>query len=118
MKNILIPILALCATAAFADVTTEKTTTTTADGASSTTTTTTTGSGTITEYTPGTTFTVKESTGPVQYHYGKSVEYITRSGKHLSDDEVRTRIKVGVPVHVHYGREGERRVINRVTIDD
>ena len=82
------------------------------------TTTTTTGTGTITEYAPGTTFIVKETSGPVTYGYGKTVTYVTRSGKTLSDEDVRTRIKVGAPVTVHYVRDGEHRVINRVVIDD
>lgn len=109
MKKILIPILAVFSAAAIAaDV--EKTTTTT--------TTTTTGAGTITEYSPGTSFVVKESSGPVTYRYGKSVTYVTKSGKKLSDEDVKTRIKVGIPVHVHYNTEGEHRVINRVELDE
>ena len=122
MKKILIPLLALCATAVIAadpgDKTTTSTTTSNGDGTSTTRTTTTTSDGTITEYAPGQTFTIKESSGPVQYHYGKSVTYETRKGKHLTEEEVHTRIKVGVPVHVHYDRDGDRRVISRVIIDD
>ena len=82
------------------------------------TTTTTTGTGVIEEYTPGTTFVVKEKTGPVKYRYGKKVTYVTKSGKTLSDEEVRTRIRIGSPVSVHYDTEGEARVINKVEIDD
>src|SRR3954451_22506589 len=89
-----------------------------ADVTTSTTTTTTSGSGTLTEYSPGKTFIVKESSGPVTYHYGKDVTYVTKKGKTLSDDEVRTRIKVGSPVTYHYSTEGDNRVIDRVEIDD
>jgi hypothetical protein len=89
---------------------TEKTTTTT--------TTTTTGAGTITEYSPGSTFVVKETSGPVSYRYGDKVTYVTRSGKTLTDDEVRARVKVGIPVNVHFSAEGKDRIINRVEIDD
>lgn len=89
---------------------------------SSTTTTTTTSptiaTGTITEYAPGERFIVKESSGPVTYHYGKDVTYVTRKGVRLSDDEVRTRIRVGAPVHVHYSTEGSDRVISRVEVED
>jgi hypothetical protein len=85
---------------------------------STTTTTTTTGAGTIEEYTPGSAFVVKEKSGPVKYRYGKKVTYVTKSGKTLSDDEVKTRVKVGTPVHVHYDADGDARVINRVEIDD
>ena len=89
---------------------TEKTTTTT--------TTTTTGAGTITEYSPGSTFVVKETSGPVSYRYGDKVTYVTRSGKTLTDDEVRTRVKVGIPVNVRFSTEGEDRIIDRIEIDD
>jgi len=106
MKKLLIPILALCASAAIAADVTETTTTTTI------------GDGTISEYSPGKTFIVKEKSGPVTYRYGKTVTYVTRKGKVLTDDDVRTRIKVGIPVHVHYATEGENRVINRVEVDD
>jgi hypothetical protein len=107
MKKLLLPLLALCASAAIA-----------ADVAETTTTTTTTyGDGTISEYVPGKTFIVKEKSGPVTYHYGKKVAYVTKSGKVLTEDDVRTRIKVGIPVHVHYGTEGENRVIDRVEVD-
>ncbi len=83
-----------------------------------TTTTTTTSNGTLTEYTPGTTFVIKETTGPMKYTYGKTVTYVTKSGKVLKDDEVRTRVKLGSPVSVQYVRTGEDRVISRVVIDD
>jgi hypothetical protein len=82
------------------------------------TTTTTTSNGTLSEFTPGTTFVVKETTGPVNYRYGKTITYVTKSGKTLSDDEVRTRIRVGAPVRIQYGTEGDVRVVNRVEIDD
>src|SRR5687767_5240180 len=81
-------------------------------------TTTTTSTGTLHEYTPGTTFVVKESTGPVKYRYSKKVTYVTKSGKTLTEDDVRIRIKVGVPVSVHYAPEGDERLVNRVEIDD
>ena len=82
------------------------------------TTTTTTSTGTITEFVPGTTFIVKESTGPMKYRYGKKVTYVTKSGKILTDADVKTRIKVGAPVSVHYATEGDARVISKVEIDD
>lgn len=84
----------------------------------STTTKTTTSTGTISEYTPGKTFIVEETSGPMTYRYGKTVTYVTKKGKTLTDDEVETRIKVGAPVSVHYATESDYRVINRVEIDD
>ena len=61
--------------------------TATADDKKTTTTTTTTyGSGTITEYTPGSTFVLKEESGPVTYKYGDSVTYVTKSGTVLTEE--------------------------------
>ena len=74
--------------------------------------------GTLTTYTPGSAFVVKESSGPVTYSYGDSVTYVTKSGKTLTDADVKTRIKVGIPVSVGYATVGDRRVISRVEIDD
>jgi hypothetical protein len=83
-----------------------------------TTTKTTTSTGTIAEYVPGTTFVVKETSGPVTYRYGNTVTYVTKSGKEIPEAELKTRIKVGSPVSVHYATEGENRVVNKIVIDD
>lgn len=98
--------------------TTEKKTTTQADGSSTTTTKTTTSTGTLTEYTPGTTFVLKETSGPVTYSYGDKVTYVTKSGKVVTEDMVKTRVKVGIPVSVQYTADGDRRMITRVVIED
>jgi hypothetical protein len=85
-----------------------------------TSTTTTTGTeetGTITEYTPGSAIVLKETKGPVRYRFGKTVTYVTRSGKVLDEKSVRTRIKVGVPVRVHYMGTGENRVVDRIILE-
>lgn len=83
-----------------------------------TTTKTTTSTGTLTEYVPGTTFIVKENSGPVTYKYGKTVTYVTKSGKEIPEAELKTRVKVGNPVSVHYATEGDTRIVNKVVIDD
>ena len=83
-----------------------------------TTTTTTEGSGTITEFTPGTTIVLKESSGPKHYRFGKTVTYVTRSGRTLDEETVKTRIKVGVPVRVHYLGEGDNMLVDRVILDE
>ena len=83
-----------------------------------TTTTTTEGGGTITTYTPGTSIVLKETSGPRTYHFGKTVTYVTKSGRTLDEDTVRTRVKVGVPVHVHYVREGDNMMVDRVILDE
>src|SRR5205814_4380051 len=80
---------------------------------STTTTTTTTGSGTITEFSPGSTIVLKESSGPRTYHLGKEVTYVTRSGKVIDADTVQIRIKVGIPVHVEYSGQGDNLMVNR-----
>ena len=85
---------------------------------STTTTTTTTSDGTITEYTPGSVITLKETSGPRRYRFGKTVTYVTKSGKTLDEETVKTRIKVGIPVHVHYTGEGENMMVDRVILDE
>jgi hypothetical protein len=74
--------------------------------------------GTITEFTPGSTIVLKETTGSRTYHFGKTVTYVTKSGRTLDEDAVRTKIKAGVPVHVHYVGEGDKMVVDRVILDE
>ena len=107
-KAILSLVLATAAPFAWAQV--SQTTT-------STTTTTTEGTGTITEYSPGSTIVLKETAGPRNYHFGKKVVYVTRSGKELDETTVRERVKVGVPVRVHYTGEGDNILVDRVIVD-
>jgi hypothetical protein len=83
-----------------------------------TTTTTTEGNGTITEFTPGSTIVLKETSGPRHYRFGKKVVWVTRSGKTLDEATVKTRIRVGVPVRVHYMGEGEAMMVDRVVLDE
>ena len=83
-----------------------------------TTTTTTEGNGTITEYTPGSAIVLKETSGPRRYRFGKTVTYVTRSGKTLDEETVRTRVKVGVPVRVHYVGTGDNVMVDRVILDE
>jgi hypothetical protein len=83
-----------------------------------TTTTTTESDGTITEYSPGSVIVLKETSGPRRYRFGKTVTYVTKSGKTLDEATVKTRIKVGIPVHVHYTGEGENLLVDRVIVDE
>jgi hypothetical protein len=83
-----------------------------------TTTTTTEGNGTITEYSPGSTIVLRETSGPRTYHFGKTVTYVTRTGKVLDEDTVRTRVKVGIPVRVHYVGTGDNVMVDRVILDE
>src|SRR6202022_527267 len=82
------------------------------------TTTTTEGSGPITTFTPGSTIVLKESAGPKSYRFGKKVVYVTRSGKELDEATVRTRVRVGVPVRVHYIGEGDNMLVDRGILDE
>ncbi len=73
--------------------------------------------GTITQYTPGSAIVLKETSGPVHYRFGKTVTYVTRSGKVLDQNTVKTRVKVGVPVRVHYAGTGQNKVVDRVILE-
>ena len=83
-----------------------------------TTTTTTEANGTITEYTPGSAIVLRETTGPMRYRFGKTVTYVTRSGRVLDEQMVRTKIKVGVPVQVHFTGTGANRMVDRVILEE
>jgi hypothetical protein len=108
MKKVLLSIaLAVVAPFAWAQVSETTTTTTTTEG-----------SGTITEYTPGSTIVLRESSGPRTYRFGKTVTYVTRSGRVLDEDTVRTRVKVGIPVRVHYVGTGDAVMVDRVILDE
>ena len=106
-KLILSMALAVAAPFAWAQVSETTTTTTTTEG-----------SGTITEFAPGSAIVLKESAGPRHYRFGKKVVYVTRSGKELDETTVRTRIKVGVPVRVHFVGEGDNVMVDRVILDE
>jgi len=108
MKKLLLSIALACvAPFAWGQVSETTTTTTTTDA-----------NGTITEFSPGSTIVLKESAGPVHYRFGKTVTYVTRSGKILDEDTVRTRVKVGVPVRVHYMGTGDAMMVDRVILDE
>ena len=59
----------------------------------STTTTTSEETGTITQYTPGSAIVLKETSG--HYRFGNRVTYVTRSGKVLDQNTVRTKNQGG-----------------------
>src|SRR6516165_527341 len=108
MKKILLSItFAFVAPFAWAQISETTTTTTTTDA-----------NGTITEYTPGTAIVLRETSGPVRYRFGKTVTYVARGGRVLDADTVRTKIKVGVPVRVHYTGTGDTMMVDRVIVDE
>jgi len=59
-----------------------------------------------------------QTSGPRTYRFGKTVTYVTRSGKTLDEDTVRTRVKVGIPVQVHYVGTGDNIMVDRVILDE
>jgi len=108
MKKVILSMaLAVAAPFAWAQVSESTTTTTT----------TTEGTGTITEFSPGSTIVLKETSGPRHYRFGKKVTYVNRSGRELDEHAVRAKIKVGVPVRVHYIGEGDNVMVDRVVLD-
>jgi hypothetical protein len=82
------------------------------------TTSTTEATGTITEYTPGSAIVLRENSGPVNYRFGKTVMYVTRSGRVLDEATVKSKIRVGVPVRVHYAGTGTNIVVDRVILEE
>ena len=108
MKRLLLS-MAVAAAAPFAWAQVSETTTTT---------TTTESGGTITEFTPGSAIVLNETNGPRRYRFGDTVTYVTKSGETLDEDAVRTRIKVGVPVHVHFVGTGDDVMVDRVILDE
>ena len=107
MKKVILSIaLAVAAPFAWAQVSETTTTTTTTEA-----------NGTITEFAPGSAIVLKESAGPRHYRFGKTVTYVTRSGKPLDEATVRTKVRVGAPVRVHYVTEGNDMLVDRVILD-
>lgn len=109
-----------CATAFVVTVsqaqTSSTTTTTTAGGTTeSTTTTTTEAAGTITEYTPGSSIVLSTGAGePTHYRFSKTVTYVTPSGKVIES----SRVKKNAKVRVHYMKEGDDMMVDRVIVED
>ena len=97
---------------------TSSTTTSTTDpvtGSSSTTTTTTDATGTITDFEPDATRVLSTDTGsPAHYKFAKTVQYVTPDGKVVE----KTKIKKNSKVRVHYTREGDDMLVDRVVVLD
>jgi endonuclease YncB( thermonuclease family) len=93
------------------------TTTTTAPVASTSTTETTTTytDGTVSTFTPGKTIVVRREgvTDPISYTLGKTVRYVTRTGKEIKENMIRP----GARVKVYYSGPENTRVVERVVVD-
>jgi len=112
------PLLTVICAVAFAAIaataqTSSTTTTTTQQGDTTTTASTTENVGTISEFTPGSTIVLNTGTGePVHYKLGKTVTYINAKGKEIKADRIRKDRKV----RVHYTKEGNDMVVDKVTV--
>ena len=119
MKKLILGIsfaLALTGSLAHAQTTSSTTSTTTSDGVNSRTddhdhqST-----GTITEYSPGTSFVLNTGSGdPVHYQFSKSVTYVTPDGKVIEASKVRKDSQV----RVHYVKEGGEMLVDKVIVQD
>jgi hypothetical protein len=94
---------------------TTTTTTGTADTTAATTTTTTESTGTVTEFSPGSSLVLSTGAGePVHYRFSKNVTYVTPDGKVIEASKVRKNSKV----RVHYMKEGGDMVVDKVIVTD
>ena len=94
---------------------TSSTSTTTSTGGTDTTSTTTTteSSGTVTEFSPGSSLVLSTGTGePVHYRFSKSVTYVTPDGKVVEASKIRKDSKV----RVHYIKEGNDMLVDKVIV--
>ena len=116
MKKTMITVAcALVAPLAFAQTSTTTTeeTTTTQPATTRETTTTTYSSGTVTTYEPGKTIVVKSPEGPVSFALGTAANVIDGAGKIVT-----APLRAGQKVRVYYNGTGEKRVVNRVIVED
>ena len=116
-KPIITIACALIAPLAFAQTSTTTTeeSTTTAPGAATTTTSesTTYSAGTVTTYEPGKTVVVKSEQGPVSFALGTAARIVDGAGKIVT-----APIRAGQKVRVYYTGTGEKRVVDRVIVED
>src|SRR6266404_595026 len=113
-KSILTMACALIAPLAFAQTsttTTEQTTTTAP--ATTTETTTTYSAGTVTTYEPGKTIVVKSEQGPVSFALGTAARIVDGAGRIVT-----APLRSGQKVKVYYTGNGEKRVVERVLVED
>jgi len=115
MKKMIIG-LACAAIAPFAFAQTSTTTTeqtTTAPATTTTTESTTYSAGTVTTYTPGKTIVVKSEEGPVSFALGTAARIVNGAGL-----VVTAPLRAGQKVRVYYTGPTEKRVVERVIVED
>lgn len=104
---------ALIGSLAYGQTSSSSTVATGTNGTTETTTTTTESTGTVTEFTPGRVFTLKtEAAEPVHYKFAKTVTYVTADGKVIEASRIRKDSKV----HVHYLKEGDDMLVDKVIV--
>ena len=116
MKRIMIALAcAVIAPIAFAQTSTSTTerTTTTAPDTATTTETTTYSAGTVTTYEPGKTIVVRSAEGPVSFALGTAARIVNGAGT-----VVTAPLRAGQKVRVYYTGTGEKRVVERVLVED
>ena len=116
MKKIIITVAcALVAPLAFAQTSTTTTeqTTSTQPATTTETTTTTYSSGTVTTYEPGKTIVVKSPEGPVSFALGTAARVVDGAGKIVT-----APLRAGQKVRVYYTGPTEKRVVERVVVED
>ena len=116
MKRMIVSLAcALIAPLAFAQTSTTTTETTRTNPASGTTTETTTtySSGTVTTYEPGKTIVVKSEEGPLSFALGTAARIVDATGK-----VVTAPLRAGQKVRVYYTGPTEKRVVERVVVDE
>ena len=114
-KPIIGLICALVTPLAFAQTSTTTTeqTTTTEPATTTQTTTTTYASGTVTTYEPGKTIVVRSDQGPVSFALGTTARIVDGVGK-----VVTAPLRAGQKVRVYYTGPQERRVVERVIVEE
>ena len=93
--------------------TTEKTTTASEPATTTTETSTTYSAGTVTTYEPGKTIVVRSAEGPVSFALGTAANVVDATGK-----VVTAPIRAGQKVRVFYTGPTEKRVVQRVVVED
>jgi hypothetical protein len=113
-KTIITLACAMVAPVAFAQTSTTTTEeTTTAPATTTTTTSTTYSAGTVTTYEPGKTIVVKSPEGPVSFALGTAARVVDGAGKIIT-----APLRAGQKVRVYYTGPTEKRVVERVVVED
>jgi hypothetical protein len=114
-KSIITIACAMIAPIAFAQTstTTETTKTNPTTGTTTTETTTTYSAGTVSTYEPGKTIVVKSEEGPVSFALGTASRILDGAGKIVT-----APLRAGQKVRVYYTGTGEKRVVERVQVED